>query len=115
METSPLAQRFAARFVAGSDLDQALAVSRELNSQAITVTLDHLGESISSLEEAAVARDVYIRALSTIHDRGVQGNVSLKLTQFGIDLSATGCRANVAQLVERAAALNGFVRVDMES
>jgi proline dehydrogenase len=115
METSSPAQRFAARFVAGSDLDQALAASRELNAEGATVTLDHLGESISSLEEAAAARDVYLRALSAIHERGVQGNVSLKLSQFGIDLSAAECHANVGRLAERAAALNGFVRVDMES
>jgi proline dehydrogenase len=115
MENSSLAQRFAARFVAGSGLDQALAVSRDLNSEGATVTLDHLGESISSLEEAAAARDVYLRTLSAIHDSGVQGNVSLKLSQFGLDLSSDVCRANVAQLVERAAERKGFVRVDMES
>jgi len=115
METSPLAQRLAARFVAGSTLEQALAVSRTLNSEAITVTLDVLGESISSLEEARLARDAYLRTLSAIHEGGVQGNVSLKLTQFGIDLSVGECRANVSQLVEKAAALDGFVRVDMES
>ena len=115
METSSLAQRFAARFVAGSNLEQALAVSRDLNAEAIAVTLDVLGESISSLEEAARARDAYLRALSAIHESRVQGNVSLKLSQFGIDLSAEACRANVGQLVERAAGLNGFVRIDMES
>lgn len=115
METSSLAQRFSARFVAGSNLDQALAVCRELNTEAITVTLDVLGESISSLDEAAAARDAYLRTLSAIHERGIQGNVSLKLSQFGIDLSVSECRANVGQLVERAAGLNGFVRVDMES
>ena len=115
METSTLAQRFAARFVAGSSLEQALTVCRELNSEAITVTLDVLGESISSIEEAAAARDAYLRTITAIHENGVQGNVSLKLTQFGIDLSGDVCRANVGQLVERAAALNGFVRVDMES
>jgi proline dehydrogenase len=115
IETSSLAQRFASRFVAGADLDQALAVSRDLNADGTTVTLDVLGESISSLEEAAAARDVYLGTLSAIHDRGIQGNVSLKLSQFGIDLSADQCRANVAQLVERAAGLNAFVRVDMES
>jgi proline dehydrogenase len=115
METSSLAQRFSARFVAGSNLDQALAVCRELNAEAITVTLDVLGESVSSLDEAAAARDAYLRTLSAIHEKGIQGNVSLKLSQFGIDLSASECRANVGQLVERAAALNGFVRVDMES
>jgi proline dehydrogenase len=115
METSSLAQRFSARFVAGSNLDQALAVCRELNAEAITVTLDVLGESVSSLDEAAAARDAYLRTLSAIHEKGIQGNVSLKLSQFGIDLSASECRANVGQLVKRAAALNGFVRVDMES
>jgi proline dehydrogenase len=115
METSSLARRLAARFVAGSGLDQALAVARSLNAEGIAVTLDVLGESISSLEEAAAARDAYLRTLSAIHDCGVLGNVSLKLTQFGIDLSGGQCRANVAQLVERAAGLNGFVRVDMES
>lgn len=115
MENSSPARRFAARFVAGSGLDQALAVSRSLNAEGVTVTLDHLGESISSLEEAAAARDVYLRTLSAIHDSGVQGNVSLKLSQFGIDLSSDVCRTNVAQLVERAAERKGFVRVDMES
>ena len=115
METSSLARRLAARFVAGSGLDQALAVARSLNAEGIAVTLDVLGESISSLEEAAAARDAYLRTLSAIHDCGILGNVSLKLTQFGIDLSGDECRANVAQLVERAAGLNGFVRVDMES
>ena len=115
METSALARRFSSRFIPGSNLDQALAVCRDLNAEGITVTVDVLGESISSLEEAAAARDAYLRTLSAIHDRGIQGNVSLKLTQFGLDLSAEVCRANVAQLVERAAGLNGFVRVDMES
>jgi proline dehydrogenase len=115
METSSLAKRLSARFIAGSNLDRAMAVCKELNSEGITVTMDVLGESISSVEEAAAARDAYLRTLSAIHDRGIQGNVSLKLTQFGLDLSADVCRANVAQLVEKAAALNEFVRVDMES
>ena len=115
METSSLAKRFSARFVAGSSLNQALAVCRELNSEAISVTLDVLGESISSVGEAAGARDAYLRTISAIHENRIQGNVSLKLSQFGLNLSAEGCRANVGQLVERAAALDGFVRIDMES
>jgi proline dehydrogenase len=115
METSATARRLAARFVAGETLEQALAVSRGLNAEGITVTLDHLGESVTSLEEAAQARDVYLHTLSAIHDSGIRGNVSLKLTQFGLDYSLDRCRANVEQLVERAAGLGGFVRVDMES
>jgi proline dehydrogenase len=115
METSPLAKRVAGRFVAGDTLDQALGVGRHVNSEGIAITLDHLGESVTSLEEAAAARDVYLHALSAIHDSGIQGNVSLKLTQFGLDFSYDQCRANVEQLVRRAASLNTFVRVDMES
>lgn len=115
METSPLARPLSSRFIAGSNLEEALSVCRELNSEGISVTLDVLGESISSMEEAAAARDAYLRTLAAIHDKGIQGNVSLKLTQFGLDLSLDGCRANVGQLVERAAGWNGFVRVDMES
>ncbi len=115
METSPLAQRLATRFVAGETLDQALAVSRKLNSEGITITLDHLGESVTTLDEAAEARDVYLRTLSAIDAYEIRGNVSLKLTQFGLDLSNDQCRANVEQLVRRAAELESFVRVDMES
>jgi proline dehydrogenase len=115
METSAIAQRLATRFVAGETLDQALAVARKLNAEGITVTLDHLGESVSTLEEAAEARDVYLRTLDAIHGNGIQGGVSLKLTQFGLDLSWEQCLANVEQLVRRATELSSFVRVDMES
>jgi proline dehydrogenase len=115
METSSAAKRLATRFVAGETLDQALDVSRRLNGEGITVTLDHLGESVTSLEEAAEARDVYLRTLSAIHDSGTQGNVSLKLTQFGLDFSYDQCLENVGQLVRRADEIESFVRVDMES
>jgi proline dehydrogenase len=115
METSSLARRLATRFVAGETLDQALQVGRDLNSEGITITLDHLGESVTSLAEAAEARDVYLRTLAAIQENGIRGNVSLKLTQFGLDLSAEDCRGNVEQLVRQAAAANSFVRVDMES
>jgi proline dehydrogenase len=114
METSSLARRLSTRFVAGETLEEALAVARRLNAEGITVTLDHLGESVSSLAEAAEARDVYLRTLDAIHANAIQGNVSLKLTQFGLDLSTEQCLANVEQLVRRAAELASFVRVDME-
>ncbi|PWU01275.1 MAG: proline dehydrogenase [Terriglobia bacterium] len=115
VETSPLAQRLSSRFVAGETLDDALRVGRRINSEGIYLTLDHLGESVTSLEEAARARDVYLHTLSAIHENRICGNVSLKLTQFGMDFSVEQCRANVAQLIERAASLGSFVRVDMES
>ncbi len=117
METSAVAQRLSTRFVAGETLEQALSVARALNQEGITVTLDHLGESVTSLAEAAEARDVYLRTLDAIHaEAGASGgNVSLKLTQFGLDLSYDECLANVEQLVRRAAELGSFVRIDMES
>jgi proline dehydrogenase len=115
METSSLAQRLSKRFVAGETLDEALSVARKLNAEGITVTLDHLGESVTSLAEAADALDVYLHTLEAIHAGGVQSGVSLKLTQFGLDLSPAQCLANVDRLVARAAELGSFVRVDMES
>jgi proline dehydrogenase len=115
METSPTAQRLATRFVAGETLEEALAVSRRVNSEGLSITLDHLGESVNSLDEAAAARDVYLHTLDAIQAGGIEGNVSLKLTQFGLDLSGPECCVNVQRLVERAAQYKSFVRVDMES
>jgi proline dehydrogenase len=114
METSPAAQRLATRFVAGSTLEEALPVCRALNDEGIEVTLDHLGESVTSLEEAAEARDAYLGALAAILESGIRGNLSLKLTQFGLDFSYDRCKANVQQLVSCASRMKTFVRVDME-
>jgi proline dehydrogenase len=115
METSPLARRLATRFVAGETLEQALAVATRLKNEGITVTLDHLGESVTNLEEASVARDAYLQTMDALHRVGLECNVSLKLTQFGMDISYDQCLANVEQLVKKAAEIGGFVRVDMES
>ena len=115
VETSGVARQLSARFVAGETLEDALRVGRKINSEGITLTLDHLGESVTSLAEAANARDVYVQTLTAIHQNAIRGNVSLKLTQFGLDLSEAECRANVAMLVADAARLGSFVRVDMEA
>jgi len=115
METSRWARRLSARFVAGDNLPDALATCQRINTEGIAVTLDHLGENVTSLAEAATSRDAYLRALTEIVNLKINGNVSLKLTQFGMDLSLAECRSNVEQLVARAAELGNFVRVDMES
>jgi proline dehydrogenase len=115
METSALARRLAARFVAGDTLADALEVGRRINREGISITLDHLGENVTSLAEAESSRDVYLRALDEISSNKINGNVSLKLTQFGIDLSERACQSNVELLVRRAKELNSFVRIDMES
>ncbi len=115
METSRWARRLSARFVAGDNLADALATCQRINAEGIAVTLDHLGENVNSLAEAAASRDAYLEALHEIVNRKINGNVSLKLTQFGMDLSLEDCRANVEALVKEAASLNNFVRIDMES
>jgi len=115
METSTAMRRLAARFVAGETLEDALATGRRLKAEGIAFTLDRLGESVTSLDEAAAARDEYLRVIEGMSQSGAEANVSLKLTQFGLDLSPDACHANVAQLVARAAELGAFVRVDMES
>jgi len=115
METSALARRLAARFVAGDTLAGALEAGRRINREGISLTLDHLGENVTSLEEAEASRDVYLQTLEELSGHGIDGNVSLKLTQFGIDISEQACRANVEQVAARAQALGNFLRVDMES
>jgi len=102
------------RFVAGSRLEDALEVCRAIRADGITATLDYLGENVKSLEEAAACRDAYLCALHAMQEAGVEPNVSLKLTQFGLDLSESACAENVGTLVKAAAGIGGFVRIDME-
>jgi len=106
METSPVARRLSARFVAGSTLDEALAACLKIHGEGIAATLDYLGENVRNLEEARACRDMYLRMLDALKAAGIEPNVSLKLSQFGIDLSAEACEENVAMLVEKAAADN---------
>jgi len=115
METSAIARRLAARFVAGDTLADALEAGCRINREGISLTPDHLGENVTSLAEAEASRDVYLRALDELSGHGINGNVSLKLSQFGIDISEQACRANVGQVVRRAKELGNFARVDMES
>ena len=115
LETSALARRLSSRFVAGDTLADALSTARQLNSAGFSVTLDHLGENVTSLDEAAASRDEYLRALGEIRAAGLDANVSIKLSQFGIDLDEAACRSNVEMLVKCAAGHGNFVRVDMES
>lgn len=115
IETSAVARRAASRFVAGDTLDDALTAARRINAEGIALTLDHLGENVTSLAEAETSRDVCLRTLDAIAQNHIDGNISIKLTQFGMDISAQACRENVGQLVNRAKQWNGFVRIDMES
>jgi proline dehydrogenase len=110
----PPARAMAARFVAGDSLDQAMAVCRALNARGLNVSVDFLGESVTRTEEATRCADEYWRALEQIEASGVRANVSLKLTQMGLDLDPALCLQNVRRIAERARAAATFVRVDME-
>ena len=110
-----LARRFASRFVAGESIDQGVEAARELSRRGITASLDLLGESVSAEAEAVTARDQYLRMLDRMAASGAEVNVSVKLTQMGLDIAEDLCLANMTAILERAAALHGFVRLDMES
>lgn len=115
METSPAAGRLTSRFIAGSTIDREVAVCQKLNAGGYLVTLDHLGESVTSLEEAAQSRDAYLAALDKIARLNLKGTVSVKLTQLGLDFSYEACLTNVECLVARAKSIGVLVEVDMEA
>jgi proline dehydrogenase len=113
-EHSQLGARLNSRFIAGMTPDDALRVAEEVNRQGIAVTLDSLGESVTSESEAHRAADVYHNLLDSIAARGIQANISVKLTQMGLEQSADLAESIAGNLVEHAQATKNFVRVDME-
>ncbi|MGB9605157.1 MAG: proline dehydrogenase family protein [Bryobacteraceae bacterium] len=115
VETSALARRLTSRFVAGQELEDAIAVCRRLNDAGYLVTLDCLGEGVTSAAEVVAARDAYLAALEGIQRLGLNATVSLKLSQFGMDFSESLCREHVEAVVARAAAMSTSVEVDMEA
>jgi proline dehydrogenase len=110
-----LARRFASRFVAGETVDSGVAALKELNAARITASLDLLGESVASAPEARAARDTYLQTLDRIKAAGAAANVSVKLTQMGLDLDEALCLENVGAILERARQHGSFVRIDMEA
>jgi proline dehydrogenase len=112
---APFARSAARRFVAGETVENAIEAARALNADGMTVTLDYLGESVSDRAEATAAADTYLRIIDAIGAEGVDGNVSLKLTQMGQDIDEGFLRHNVGRVLERARAQDMFVRFDMES
>ena len=112
-----LARSFAQRFVAGEELEGAVAVAEELDRQGITTSLDLLGESVEREADAEHARDQYVEMIDRLAAATgtTEVNVSVKLTQMGFDIDEELCRRNVVAILERAQAANGFVRLDMES
>lgn len=110
----PISRKMARRFVSGETLDEAIDAVRELNRAGMIATLDHLGENVASQAEAVAAADEYLVLLDAIDESGVKSNVSVKLTQMGLDLGDDFCYDNVRRIVHRAHELGNFVRIDME-
>ena len=109
-----LARKFASRFVAGETIEQAVDAAKALSHRGITASLDLLGESVTAEAEATAARELYMRMLDSMAASGVEVNVSVKLTQMGLDIGEELCAANMRMILEKAKALHGFVRLDME-
>ncbi|MDJ0954249.1 MAG: proline dehydrogenase family protein [Acidimicrobiia bacterium] len=102
------------RFVAGETLEQAIAVAKEANAKGATVSLDHLGEHVTDRGQAEAARDDYLACLDAIGEHGLDGNISVKLSQLGMGLDDDLAAVSLDQLAERAAAVGTTVSVDME-
>lgn len=115
METSATARKLTRRFVAGETLEEAIEACQRLQKDGFLSSLDHLGENVRSIEEAASARDAYLDALDRLRERGLPSTISLKLTQMGLDFSEEACIENLRALVRRASAGGTHIEVDMES
>jgi proline dehydrogenase len=113
-EDATLGRRMSSRFVAGTSVEDVLTAAAAVSRQGFSTSLDSLGENVHSPQEAQQAADVYHRLLDAIEQRQLDANVSVKLTQMGLDLDPELAHTTVAGLVKRAAAANTFVRIDME-
>jgi proline dehydrogenase len=102
------------RFVAGEEISQAVEAIKQLNSKHISATFDHLGESISSEAETLEEVREYQRLIDSIVSNGLDSNVSVKLTQLGLDIDNELCYRNTRAIVEAAHGQQNFVRIDME-
>lgn len=117
--TDPIARRgmkygFARRFVAGETLGEAITASQELCTAGRNISLNHLGENVTS---EAAAREVcagYVSMIEEVHAKGLAGNISIKLTQLGLDIDKQLCQSLARDIAARAAALGRTIEMDME-
>lgn len=114
-ETNPQARKLVDRFVAGETLEDALAVARDLQNNGISITLDQLGENVNSEASASAAVVGYVDTLNQLAANGLDPNISVKLTMLGMDLGDQVATDNMIRILEGARAVDGFVRIDMES
>jgi proline dehydrogenase len=113
-ERSSLGRKLSSRFVAGMTVAAALAAAEEMNREGIAVSLDSLGESVTSADQAQASAAIYHQLLDAIETRQLNANVSVKLTQMGMDFSPALAEEILTDMVEHAAHAHSFVRIDME-
>jgi proline dehydrogenase len=106
---------FARRFIAGETVADAIAAARAVEARGMLISLDLLGESVATLAAADVATRCYLDVIDAIIASGIERNISLKLTQLGLDVDKASAVDNLRKILERAAAAGFFVRIDMES
>jgi len=106
---------FARRFIAGETTDEAIAAARVLGARGFGVSLDYLGESVATIELADQAARDYVRLIEQVVESGVERNLSLKLTQLGLDVDRATAIDNLRRVVEAARPHGFFVRIDMEN
>jgi len=107
-------KKMTTRFVAGEDIEEAVAAIREINARGASASFDHLNESVASMAETLEEVREYQRVLARIDETGIRSNVSIKLTQFGLDIDPELAYQQARAVVEDAARRGNFVRVDME-
>ena len=105
---------FARRFIAGETTDEAIAAARSVEARGMTITLDHLGESLNSLVQAENATREYLDIIDATVGSGIGRNLSIKLTQLGIDVDRASCVDNLRRVLDKGEANGFFIRLDME-
>lgn len=105
---------FSKSYISGETLDDAMRVSKELNSKKIKVTLDVLGEFIKTLDEAEENKKEYLNLIEISYKNHIDGNFSVKPTSFGLLIDKEICYTHIHEIVAKAAVYNGFIRIDME-
>jgi proline dehydrogenase len=105
---------FARRFIAGETIADAIAAVRDIEARGMHHTLDYLGESVGTLSAAETATREYLTLVEDVHRAGVEKNLSLKLTQLGLDIDKAICIDNLRRILAAADKCGFFVRIDME-
>ena len=106
---------FARRFIAGETAEEAIEAARAIQAKGMLLTLDQLGESITTLDEAEAATKVYLSLIEKIRAAGIDRNISVKPTQLGLDIDQAVCDDNIRRILGLAMQHRFFVRIDMEN